>query len=370
MAMAQGSAVDDVVAELWEWERLRLPDEDFPAAATSQVIAARGKLDMPAPLVRRLRSLHLAGCARGSLAADFLWSALDHVNGTTSYASYIGLRLLEPMPRANATEATASATHIVSEALAREVCRRADPTDQHHERRIRILRRFLERSVGPREPLSAQLRTRVRAALLPMTAEPDEAFFVRMLQAQELCFLGWAAAVQTTISELAERNIVAAELRLAELRERIRSSTLFVASLSTLDRSQFAVIRQATVGSSAIQSEGYHSFENACARASPARTRHDPHWDASATASPAVTLDEAVARARAEIGDAVLGRTVEHLLAVDVAHRGWKRTHVAVAERLIGPVRGTGGTDGVGYLRNFADAPLFPDLLASTSTLR
>ncbi|MFD0350549.1 hypothetical protein ACFQ0M_40090 [Kitasatospora aburaviensis] len=39
-----------------------------------------------------------------------------------------------------------------------------------------------------------------------------------------------------------------------------------------------------------------------------------------------------------------------------------KRTHWGITMKIIGMVRGTGGTAGASYLREAAEARLFPDL--------
>lgn len=52
----------------------------------------------------------------------------------------------------------------------------------------------------------------------------------------------------------------------------------------------------------------------------------------------------------------------EELVDLEDAFRLWRFRHVTTVERIIGFKRGTGGTDGVGYLRKMLDVVLFPDL--------
>ena len=50
------------------------------------------------------------------------------------------------------------------------------------------------------------------------------------------------------------------------------------------------------------------------------------------------------------------------LMDFEGCFRRWRFNHVATAERVIGPKRGTGGTDGDGYLKRMLEAELFPEL--------
>ncbi|MEO7760602.1 MAG: tryptophan 2,3-dioxygenase [Casimicrobiaceae bacterium] len=52
----------------------------------------------------------------------------------------------------------------------------------------------------------------------------------------------------------------------------------------------------------------------------------------------------------------------EKLVDLDDAFRQWRFRHVTTVERIIGNKRGTGGTAGVGYLRQAAEVQLFPEL--------
>jgi tryptophan 2,3-dioxygenase len=52
----------------------------------------------------------------------------------------------------------------------------------------------------------------------------------------------------------------------------------------------------------------------------------------------------------------------EELTDLEDAFRLWRFRHLTTVERVIGFKRGTGGTDGVGYLRKMLDVVLFPEL--------
>jgi tryptophan 2,3-dioxygenase len=52
----------------------------------------------------------------------------------------------------------------------------------------------------------------------------------------------------------------------------------------------------------------------------------------------------------------------EELVDLEDAFRLWRFRHVTTVERIIGFKRGTGGTEGVSYLRKMLDVVLFPEL--------
>ena len=52
----------------------------------------------------------------------------------------------------------------------------------------------------------------------------------------------------------------------------------------------------------------------------------------------------------------------EALVDVDEGIQEWRYRHVKAVERIIGARLGTGGSSGVGYLRETLFRPFFPDL--------
>ncbi|EKT4482697.1 tryptophan 2,3-dioxygenase [Pseudomonas putida] len=52
----------------------------------------------------------------------------------------------------------------------------------------------------------------------------------------------------------------------------------------------------------------------------------------------------------------------EKLIDIEDSFRQWRFRHVTTVERIIGFQPGTGGTEGVGYLRKMIDVVLFPEL--------
>ena len=57
-----------------------------------------------------------------------------------------------------------------------------------------------------------------------------------------------------------------------------------------------------------------------------------------------------------------LYQLAEELTDLEDAFRLWRFRHVTTVERVIGFKRGTGGTDGVSYLRKMLDVVLFPEI--------
>lgn len=61
-------------------------------------------------------------------------------------------------------------------------------------------------------------------------------------------------------------------------------------------------------------------------------------------------------------GDAKNAELCERLVDLDEGMQEWRYRHVKMVERTIGTKTGTGGSDGVGYLRTTLGRPFYPDL--------
>jgi tryptophan 2,3-dioxygenase len=59
----------------------------------------------------------------------------------------------------------------------------------------------------------------------------------------------------------------------------------------------------------------------------------------------------------------------EKLVDLETAFRVWRFRHATTVERIIGLKKGTGGTEGVGYLKKMLDVVLFPELLSLRTAL-
>lgn len=91
------------------------------------------------------------------------------------------------------------------------------------------------------------------------------------------------------------------------------------------------------------------------------RTQRHAHNDAVEAAWQAVYRDPARYWELYELG--------EKLVDLEDYFRRWRFNHVTTVERVIGAKRGTGGTNGVPYLRKMLEVVLFPDLWAVRTAL-
>ncbi|TDN62289.1 tryptophan 2,3-dioxygenase [Paraburkholderia sp. BL10I2N1] len=64
-----------------------------------------------------------------------------------------------------------------------------------------------------------------------------------------------------------------------------------------------------------------------------------------------------------------LYQLAEKLVDIEDSFRQWRFRHLTTVERVIGFKRGTGGTEGVGYLRKMLDVVLFPELWQARTNL-
>lgn len=64
-----------------------------------------------------------------------------------------------------------------------------------------------------------------------------------------------------------------------------------------------------------------------------------------------------------------LYQLAEKFIDLEDSFRQWRFRHVTTVERIIGFKQGSGGTEGVGYLRKMLDTELFPELWSLRSTL-
>jgi tryptophan 2,3-dioxygenase len=62
------------------------------------------------------------------------------------------------------------------------------------------------------------------------------------------------------------------------------------------------------------------------------------------------------------LGSPQLVYLFELLLDLDEGFQEWRYRHVKMVERMIGEKYGTGGSEGVGYLKTTLFKPFFPDL--------
>ncbi|HEY2896155.1 MAG TPA: tryptophan 2,3-dioxygenase [Gemmatimonadaceae bacterium] len=235
----------------------------------------------------------------------------------------------------------------------------------------------------------------------PRSDSHDEMLFIIIHQATEL----W---MKLTLHELdaARRLIMADDLAPAfkHLARVSRIQSQLIQSwdvLSTMTPSDYSRFRDALGRSSGFQSAQYRLIEFALGNKQEAMLApHRHRGDVNATleralATPSI-YDEAIrllARHGFTIDPAVLERDVrepyhadpsvlaawaqvyrdprrywdlyqlaEELIDLEDWFQQWRFRHVTTVQRIIGRKRGTGGTAGVGYLRQVLDVTFFPEL--------
>jgi len=235
----------------------------------------------------------------------------------------------------------------------------------------------------------------------PRSDDHDEMLFIIIHQATEL----W---MKLTLHELAaaRRLVIADDLQPAfkHLARVSRIQSQLIQSwdvLSTMTPSDYSRFRDALGRSSGFQSAQYRLIEFALGNKQAsmlAPHKHRPDLLAQleqALATPSL-YDEAIrllVRRGFTIDESVLSRDVrepyranpsvlaawtevykdprhhwdlyqlaEELIDLEDWFQQWRFRHVTTVQRIIGRKRGTGGTDGVGYLRQVLDVTFFPEL--------
>ncbi|MCX5387052.1 hypothetical protein [Streptomyces sp. NBC_00083] len=197
-----------------------------------------------------------------------------------------------------------------------------------------LVRAGAEAVSAARGTVTAEVLRAVELTLTPTTRCHDEQMFIRVIQIFEAVFAAVARAVRAATEAVAVGRADLARKLLDEATRHVTGTSGVFRVLTTMPKDAFAVIRANTDGRSAVQSRTYRTVERSCP-----------------------TLY--VALGRGGDPDAELLVAMREL---DAAWGAMKRTHWGITMKVIGTVRGTGGTDGASYLREAAEARLFPAL--------
>ena len=239
------------------------------------------------------------------------------------------------------------------------------------------------------------------AARAPHTGRHDELLFITIHQAKEL----WLRQILDEL-DVAQAAIEAGRLsesykHLARVSRVQAVLTLSWDVLTTMTPADYSSFRAALGQSSGFQSDQFRAIEFRLGLKDPAHLRfHEDRPLAKAGLEAALArpslYDAALyqlARAGAPLPAAVLERDVrlpyaashevedawaevyqntarfwdlyelaEKLVDIDDALSTWRYKHVLTVERIIGAKRGTGGTEGVGYLQATLKRRCFPEL--------
>jgi tryptophan 2,3-dioxygenase len=201
----------------------------------------------------------------------------------------------------------------------------------------------------------------VRTLVVPATGVADEIMFLRVLQLFEVVFAGMATSLSAGRDSLADGDVDQATADVDRAGVALTRAIPFFRILGTLPVHSFAEIRLLTPGASGLQSESFKRIELVCAPQD-----HERMGSAGYTEPNIVALVGRQGR-QPSIQELVTARRppaplLEAMTALDQAWAQWKRTHWAIAVRLIGDAAGTGGTTGASYLRHHVSGRLFPML--------
>ncbi|WP_305068029.1 hypothetical protein [Kitasatospora sp. A2-31] len=343
--------------ELARWQAEGRAADRFPYQAVLGHYRAVGKNSVGPELLTALRAVQppRAGTADPAerLLADWLPQVVDGRDG--DYDSYLGspvyastamtgagtarvitALLADVVAVEAATLAGAPAGLARTRAALRALTAAAGLPAEHGApaEPAELVRACAEAVAAARAAVPADVLRAVELTLTPTTTSHDEQMFIRVIQIFEAVFAAVADAVRAATKAVAAGRTGAARELLAGAAEQVAGTSAVFRVLTTMPRDAFAVIRANTDGRSAVQSRAYRTVERSC----PALHR--------------------------AVLDSSLPQDELHpvMAQLDDAWGAMKRTHWGITMKIIGQVRGTGGTAGASYLREAAEARLFPDL--------
>ncbi len=241
----------------------------------------------------------------------------------------------------------------------------------------------------------------VLSAQHPRSSDPNELLFIVQHQTSELWMKLALHELSAARAAIAATDLPPAFKMLARVSRILEQLVHAWDVLATMTPSEYSAIRPHLGTSSGFQSWQYREIEFLLGNKNAAMLR--PHDDqpalkqqlTEAFAAPSL-YDEAIrllARRGFAIAPAVLERNLaerhagdatveaawlaiyraprehwdlyelaEELVDLEDAFRLWRFRHVTTVERIIGFKPGTGGTNGVAYLRKMLDVVLFPEL--------
>jgi tryptophan 2,3-dioxygenase len=237
----------------------------------------------------------------------------------------------------------------------------------------------------------------------PRSAHHDELLFIVQHQVTELWLKLLIHEIRSAISLLAADDLPPALKRLARVKHILHQMFEQWAVLATLTPMEYAQFRGSLGTASGFQSLQYRRVEFLLGNKNPdmlAVFAYDPAATAILAADlaspslydeflrylgragyaipaavserdwsqPYVANDEVVAVFGVVYADPGAHweayETAEELIDVEESFQLWRFRHLKTVERIIGFKRGTGGSSGVGFLRQALDLTFFPELLA------
>ncbi|MFI7517571.1 tryptophan 2,3-dioxygenase family protein [Micromonospora echinofusca] len=346
----------------------------------------------------RLPQLH--GTNTRYLSA-FLAGALDKVDGTYDYRSYLGLALLR-LPGTDQAPGTAvqqlarrdrlhailltdliafelRAAHNVhtplplmrpAPAVAAKRLRHAMRAAMPALRRLSLVEHATDSSqvtalrrvvAAVSMVLTDEDRRALQVSMLPVHTVHDEWLFIRVLQAFETTFALLATDLTDVITAVSAGQVPRAASRLAAAASLLRESAALWPLMATIQPDAFHAFRTFTEGASAIQSRHYKIVESLCRAPGTARLDSPAYLSVpevrTAIMHGQISLDDVLDAAHQSPPDPALGAAVREFAA---AISQWRQTHYRLAVRILGPERnGTGYTEGTPYLRDARQESVF-----------
>lgn len=381
------TSASDAVRAWHEWAMARgtvLPSEGacaaFPAATVAGHFWERGRANADIHCLELLDSIEQSFTVGPGHVPSWTWflgrwlpMLVDAHRRDCTYATYVGTRLYEDLVRASVS-ADVLTTILLADLLLGESTAVLEHGDRLRARRVSTIATILTHNRAdlldrdevaplwpvarsPRGTAEAEAAQRLaerflavvplgvhrfaRLAVVPSTDVPDEIMFLRVLQLFETAFGVVLRAATAARDALAAGDSGAGIERLEAARVALGRAMPFFRILATMPRERFAVIRQFTEGASGLQSQTFTAIEALCVLDD-------------------TPLDGAIQDTATRLGPSSQARLLRAGAELDHEWLQWKRTHLAVASRLIGEVPGTGGTAGVRYLRARMDAALLP----------
>ena len=241
----------------------------------------------------------------------------------------------------------------------------------------------------------------VLGAQHPLSPAHDEMLFIVQHQTSELWMKLMLHELQAAIAHIAQDRLAPAFKMLARVSKIMEQLVHAWDVLATMTPPEYSAIRPYLANSSGFQSWQYRCIEFSLGNKNAAMLKpheHRPDLLAHVEAAyRAPSLYDEALRLLARRGFAVPASHVERdwtlpyaaddgveqawlqvyrapethwdlyqlgeeLTDLEDAFRLWRFRHVTTVERVIGFKRGTGGTNGVGYLRKMLDTVLFPEI--------
>lgn len=241
----------------------------------------------------------------------------------------------------------------------------------------------------------------VLTAQHPLSPDHNEMLFIVQHQTSELWMKLMLHELRAAIAAVAADSLPAAFKMLARVSKIMEQLVHAWDVLATMTPPEYSAIRPYLANSSGFQSWQYRCIEFSLGNKNAAMLKPHEHrpdllahveaaWRSPSLYDEALRLmarrglpvpashverdwtqpyvaDDAVEQAwlavyRAPETHWDLYQLGEELTDLEDAFRLWRFRHVTTVERVIGFKRGTGGTNGVGYLRKMLDTVLFPEI--------